>query len=109
MEAGYISVLLWANAVEKAGSIDPVKIRAAMLGLVIDAPEGKITIDPSNGHAFKTPRVGVITADGQFDVVWSAVRPEAPIPFPANKTRQQWEEFLHQLYTGWNNSWAAPN
>ncbi len=109
MEAAYVGVKLWAQAVEKAGSDEVTKIREAMLGQKFKAPEGMVTIDPATQHAFKTPRVGEIGADGQFDVVWQAVRPEAPQPFPPSRTRQEWTDFLDGLYKGWHGHWSAPS
>ena len=45
IEAGYVGVHLWAMAVEKAGSTDVEKVKAASKGLVFEAPEGKVTVD----------------------------------------------------------------
>jgi urea transport system substrate-binding protein len=72
------------------------------------APEGEVRIDPSNGHTFKTPRIGRITEQGQFEVVWEAVKPEAPVPFPSTRPREAWEKFLAELYSSWGNQWSAP-
>ncbi len=41
----------------------------------------RVRIDPATRHAFKTPRIGQIDDDGQFEVVWKAVKPEAPFRF----------------------------
>ncbi len=66
IEAGYDAVYLWAAAVEKAGSVDVDKVKAAAKGLEWDAPEGKIKIDGDNQHIYKTVRIGEVQADGQF-------------------------------------------
>ena len=58
IEAGYVGVYLWAAAVEKAGSTDVEKVKAAAGGLTFDAPEGKVTIDGENQHIYKTARIG---------------------------------------------------
>jgi urea transport system substrate-binding protein len=108
MEAAYIGVKLWASAVQQAGSVEPAKIRAAFGGQKIRAPEGEVTIDPETQHAFKTPRVGQINSDGQFEEVLDEVKPARPLPFPASRTREAWEEFLAKLYAGWGNRWEAP-
>jgi urea transport system substrate-binding protein len=108
MEAAYIGVKLWAEAVRRAKSIDPAKIRAAFGGQKILAPEGEVTIDATTGHAFKTPRIGQINRDGQFEVVWSDVKPEGPVPFPPARSREAWETFLERLYAGWGDRWEAP-
>jgi branched-chain amino acid transport system substrate-binding protein len=52
--ATYDGVMLWANAVEKAGSVEPEKVIAALeSGLVIDAPGGKVTMDPKTHHTIR--------------------------------------------------------
>ncbi len=81
IEAGYVGVHLWALAVEKAGSTDVEKVKAASKGLTFDAPEGKVTVDGSNQHISKTARIGVIEADGQIQEVSASDGPIAPDPF----------------------------
>jgi urea transport system substrate-binding protein len=109
MEAAYVGVKLWAAAVQSEGSLEPLKIRAAMLQQRIQAPEGEIRFDPSNGHAYKTPRIGRITIDGGFEIVSSDVQPEAPQPFPRSRSRQAWLDFQSKLQEEWNGDWAAPS
>jgi urea transport system substrate-binding protein len=108
MEAAYIGVRLWAKAVEQARTDDPNTVRQAILDQHLLAPEGDVRIDPASRHAFKTPRIGQIGTDGQFDVIWKAVKPEAPMPFPPSRTKEQWQEFLAQLYADWGSRWSAP-
>jgi len=108
MEAAYVGVKLWARAVEEAQSLDPKKIRRAMLNQRLLAPDGEVRIDPETQHCFKTPRIGRIQPDGQFQIVWSAPQPVAPMPYPNTRTAAEWNRFLHDLYAGWGNRWAAP-
>jgi urea transport system substrate-binding protein len=108
MESAYIGVKLWAKAVQKAGSDSPVKIRHGFDDQKLLAPEGEVTICPATHHAYKTPRVGQLQPNGQFEVVWNGVKPIKPEPFPDTRTRAQWETYLHELYAGWGNQWAAP-
>ncbi|MEV4421322.1 urea ABC transporter substrate-binding protein [Patulibacter sp. NPDC049589] len=81
IEAGYVGVKLWAAAVEKAGSTDPEKVKAASKGLTLDAPEGKVTIDGENQHIYKTARIGVINPEGLIDTVYESDGPIKPDPF----------------------------
>lgn len=81
MEAAYFQVHLYALAVRAAGSLEPRAVRAAAAGLIYDAPEGLVRIDPRNFHTWKVARVGRVRADGQFDVVWSSELPIRPLPF----------------------------
>lgn len=81
IEAGYVQVKLWAAAVEKAGSTDPEKVKAASKGLSIMAPEGKVTIDGDNQHIYKTSRIGIIQPDGLIKTVYQSKGPIRPDPF----------------------------
>jgi urea transport system substrate-binding protein len=109
MEAAYLGVKLWAQAVEQARSDDVTKIRRAMIHQTIVGPEGEVQIDPSTQHVLQTARIGRVRADGQFDVEWSAARPDPAIPFPASRSRQEWKEFLDEWYVRWGHHWGAPN
>jgi urea transport system substrate-binding protein len=81
IEAGYVGVHLWAMAADKAGSTDVEKVKAASKGLVFEAPEGKVTIDGSNQHIYKTARIGKLRADGLIDTVFESDGPIKPDPF----------------------------
>ena len=108
METAYAGVMLWAAAVTEAGSTDPGAIRRAMRGVRGEGPSGAIRIDPATQHAYKTPRIGQIRADGQFDIVWQAEQPVKPEPYPTSRTAAEWRAALTDLYRGWQNQWSAP-
>ncbi|PZO17681.1 MAG: urea ABC transporter substrate-binding protein [Leptolyngbya foveolarum] len=80
MEAAYIMVYLWAQAVEKAGTTDIAAVREAAYGQTLEAPEGLVTMN-ANHHISKTVRMGEIRADGMFDIVSSTEGPVDPIPW----------------------------
>jgi len=80
IEAGYNSVYIWKAAVEKAGTFDVAAVTKAAGGLVLDTPEGKLTVHPTNHHVFKTARIGVINSSGLIDEVWNSGEPIAPDP-----------------------------
>ncbi|MEG7741735.1 transporter substrate-binding protein, partial [Listeria monocytogenes] len=51
MEATYVGLHMWAQAVEKAGTTDVDKVRAAMAGQTFAAPSGfTLTMDQTNHH-----------------------------------------------------------
>ena len=108
MESAYFSVKLWAKAVADANSTDVRQIRRAMLNQRMRSPGGEVRIDPTTQHTFKTPRIGRVLSDGQFEVVWTAAKPEPPLPYPGSRTAAEWRAFLHDLYAGWGNQWSAP-
>jgi len=81
IEAGYVGVHLWAAAVQKAGSTDPEKVKAASKGLTYDAPEGTVTVDGDNQHISKTARIGQLQPDGLIKEVGGSGTPITPDPF----------------------------
>ncbi|MGL1933502.1 MAG: urea ABC transporter substrate-binding protein [Fibrobacterales bacterium] len=81
IEAAYFGVYAWAKAVEKAGSFDVEKVKAALSGLEFPAPGGPKKIHATNHHTYKPVLIGEIRADGQFDVVWQTPGLVEPNPF----------------------------
>ncbi|MGW1953339.1 urea ABC transporter substrate-binding protein [Streptomyces sp. NPDC001920] len=81
MEAAYISVYLWKAMVEKAGSFDVAKVKAASDGITFDAPEGKVTVDGATQHVHKTARIGKVGSDGLITEVWNSGKPIKPDPY----------------------------
>ena len=80
MEAAYIMVYLWKQAVEQAGSTDLAAVREAAYGQTFDAPEGLVTMN-TNHHISKTVRMGEVRDDGLFEIVWSTDGPIDPVPW----------------------------
>ncbi len=97
MEAAYIAVYLWKQAVEKAGTTDLNKVRAAAYGQTLDAPEGKVTMN-ANHHLSKIVRIGQVRQDGLFDIVYATPAPVEPIP---------WNQFVKETQ-GFGCDWSDP-
>ncbi len=93
IEAGYNGVYIWAAAVEKAGSFDVEKVREAAKNLVLDTPEGTLTVSDWNQHVFKTARIGKINSAGLIDEVWASPAPIEPDPCLAG---YEWAKGLAQ-------------
>jgi urea transport system substrate-binding protein len=86
MEATYIGIHMWKQAVEKAKSTDTDKVIAAMAGQTFKAPSGIMSkMDEKNHHLHKSVFIGEVKADGQFNVVW-----KTPGPIKA----QPWSPFI---------------
>jgi urea transport system substrate-binding protein len=82
MEATYIGIYMWKQAVEKAKSLDTDKVIAAMAGQTFKAPGGMIsTMDLKNHHLHKPVFIGEVKADGQFNVVWKTPAPVKAKPW----------------------------
>ncbi|RFA26418.1 urea ABC transporter substrate-binding protein [Alkalilimnicola ehrlichii] len=87
MEATYIGMQMWAQAVEQAGTTDVDEVRVAMRGQCVNAPSGhRICMDEENHHLHKPVLIGEIRGDGQFDVVWET---EGPI------RAENWSPYLN--------------
>jgi urea transport system substrate-binding protein len=98
MEATYIGVYMWKQAVEKAKSFDTEKVSAAMAGQTFTAPSGITSkMDEKNHHLYKAVFIGEVTADGQFNVVWKTkgpVKAQPWSPFIAGNDKKKDEPAL---------------
>lgn len=97
MEAAYIMVYLWKQAVEQAGTTDIAAVREAAYGQSFDAPEGPVTMN-ANHHLSKTVRIGEIREDGLFEIVSSTDGPVDPLP---------WNQFVADT-KGYACDWSDP-
>ena len=68
-EAAYFQVGLVSEALREVETDEPDVLRKAILGREFLAPQGKVRIDPSNGHASLWPKIGRARDDGQFEIV----------------------------------------
>ena len=82
MEATYIGMHMWKQAVEKAGTTDVDKVIAATGGQTFAAPNGfTIKMDEKNHHLHKPVFIAEVRADGQFNVVWKTKGPVKAAPW----------------------------
>jgi urea transport system substrate-binding protein len=82
MEAAYIGVYMWKQAVEKAKSFEVGKVTAAMAGQTFKAPSGITSkMDEKNHHLHKAVFIGEVKGDGQFNVVWKTKGPVKAQPW----------------------------
>ena len=82
MEATYIGINLWKQAVEKAGTTNVDAVIAALGGQSFAAPDGfTIKMDETNHHLHKPVYIGEITDNGQFDIVWKTPGPVRAQPW----------------------------
>jgi urea transport system substrate-binding protein len=108
METAYLGVKLWAQAANGAESVEPKKVRRALLNQRIKGPGGELRVDPDTQYCVRTPRIARFDADGRFRTIWTADEPIRPEPYPKSRSAEQWGAFLHDLYAGWGNRWEAP-
>ncbi|MCT7986179.1 urea ABC transporter substrate-binding protein [Laspinema sp. A4] len=99
MEAAYIMVYLWKQAVEKAGTADDIEaVRKAAVGQTFQAPGGLVTLQ-NNHHLSKTVRIGEIGEDGMFKIVSETPAPVDPIP---------WNQYVADT-KGYSCDWSDPS
>lgn len=83
-EAAYFTVLLFARALERAGTLAPERLHAEVLGLEVSAPQGIVRIDPDNSHTYLWPRIGMTRAGRKFEIVAEFKREMKPDPYLVN-------------------------
>ncbi len=82
MEATYVGIQMWAEAVKKAGTTDVNAVRKAMAGVSVNAPSGfTLKMDEKNHHLHKPVMIGEVRPDGQFSVVWKTKTPVRAQPW----------------------------
>ena len=104
MEATYLGITMWAQAVEQAGTTDVDAVRQAVAGQVVKSPSGfDIQMDYKNHHLHKPVFIAEVQADGQFKVVWKT---EGPI------TAMPWSPFVpdsKEKVADWTYPWVCGN
>lgn len=70
-EYGYRGMMLWAEAVRRAGSVAPDDVIAALPGTQFDGPGGLYTIDDQSNHTTMDIHIAVGNKDNGFDVIKS--------------------------------------
>jgi urea transport system substrate-binding protein len=108
MEAAYLGVHLWAQAVQEAGDTNLAAVRQAVRHQAFDGPEGLVRVDPETQHTSKVFRVGQIKRDNRLKVVYSPESPMVPIPYPSKRSKDKWDTFLLDLNLAWGGRWANP-
>lgn len=104
MEAHYIGMHMWAQAVKQAGTTNIDAVRQAIGYQTFRSPSGfDIRMDPKNHHLHKPVFIGEIREDGQFDIVWKT---EGPIRADA------WSPFIPESakkVADWTFPWVCGN
>ena len=109
ISSAYNAVILWSQGVANAESDDPRRVRKFLPLQSYAAPEGIVSIDRENGHAWRSFFVGKIQSDGRIEVVSRLQKPIRPVPFPLFKPKGDWERFLNHLHQSWGGKWVAPD
>ncbi|MDD9932396.1 MAG: urea ABC transporter substrate-binding protein [Myxococcales bacterium] len=82
MEATYVGIQMWRQAVEQAGTTNVDAVRQAVAGQVFKSPSGfEMKMDEKNHHLHKPVVIGEIQDDGQFEIVWKTDGPIRAAPW----------------------------
>jgi urea transport system substrate-binding protein len=104
MEATYIGIHMWAQAVAQAGTTNVDAVRQALGYQTFRSPSGfTISLDAKNHHLHKPVVIGEVQADGQFQIVWKS---EGPI------RAQAWSPFIPESakkVADWTYPWVCGN
>ena len=83
-----ISRVSWTEVMSAA---DAQRLSRACLGMELTAPEGPVRLDPETRHLWLTPRIGVMRANGLFEIEWEANGPQRPDPYlTASSFQESW-------------------
>ncbi|MGI4812355.1 MAG: transporter substrate-binding domain-containing protein [Janthinobacterium lividum] len=96
-EAAYFQVHIFAQAFQRSGSDEIVRLMPHILGSEVDAPQGRVRIDPTNHHTCLYPRIGVANSRGQFTIVREATRAVHPDPYLVTHSLGDWTATLNAL------------
>ncbi len=118
MEAAYIGVHLWAEAVKRGRSFAKDAVLKSLKETAYKAPEGFVSVRVSNHHLYKTVRIAKISEAGTGAIIWQSRLPVEPEPYPTNlfiaqqlgkvRSVNDWNNYLKDLYTDWGKQWEAP-
>jgi urea transport system substrate-binding protein len=104
MEATYIGLHMWAQAVEQAGTTNVDAVRQALGYQTFRSPSGyDITLDAKNHHLHKPVFIGEVQGNGQFQIVWKS---DGPI------RAQAWSPFIPESskkVADWTFPWVCGN
>lgn len=104
MEATWIGIRMWAQAVMQAGSTNVDAVRQALANQTVQAPSGFASqMDPKNHHLHKPVFIGEIMGNGQFQIVWKTSGPIRAEP---------WSKFVPESskrVADWTYPWSCGN
>ena len=98
IEAAYVGLRLWAQAVRDAGTVEPEQVKHALLHQSTASPSGIAAVDRGTHHLWKQVRIGKARADGQFDLVWDSGDTLRPDPFPDYRSQSEWQRLVAEQF-----------
>lgn len=97
IEAAYVGVKLWAQAVKSANSTDLSVVNLALSRQSINAPSGILAIDSDTRHLWKPVRIAKVLPDATFEIVYDQNETLRPTPFPGYRTHNDWNAIAERI------------
>ena len=72
VETAYFQVHMFAEALKRTNSLNTDRLKANVLGIDYEAPQGNVSINLLHGHADVWTRVGRANRSGLFDVLYAS-------------------------------------
>ncbi len=107
MVAAYNGIKFWAQAAREIRSPDATAVLGNLNRQSMDAPDGIVTIDAESQAVWRPFHIGRLRSDGQFEIVWSILKPIRPIIYVGTRSAEQWRDLLAGLKTQWRGRWSA--
>ena len=80
-ESAYFQVMLFAKALIEADDVKTDSLLKVLRGMEVEAPQGRVRIDPDNNHCWVYSRIGRSREDGDFEIVKESKRTVRPDPY----------------------------
>lgn len=90
-ETAYSLTRMVLAAAGRCASTDAEAIRAELARTPFEAPQGRVRLDPDNGHFYLWPRIGRAQADGQFSIIEQSAVAIKPDPYLINHSLADWD------------------
>jgi branched-chain amino acid transport system substrate-binding protein len=90
-ETAYSLTHMVLAAAGRQGSFDAQALRGGLATSAFEAPQGRIELDPDNGHLYLWPRIGRLGAKGQFEILEKSPHPVKPDPYLINHSLADWD------------------
>lgn len=78
-------------AAGRRGSFDAGTLRVELAISPFEAPQGRVELDPDNGHFYLWPRIGRLDGKGQFEIVEQSPHAVKPDPYLINHSLADWD------------------
>ncbi|WKB37377.1 transporter substrate-binding protein [Terrilactibacillus sp. S3-3] len=72
MQNTYNSIYLLSDALKKTRRLTIDSIRRELNSAAFDSPQGYIRFDENNHHLWQCARIGHVTEQGEFEIVWES-------------------------------------